>query len=604
MNKTLTINVSGIIFHIEEDAYEKLNKYLSTIKGYFSSADGGNEIMTDIEARVAELLQERINPGKQVILLADVEHVMQVMGKPEEFSDSPNASGQSATEKETGAQYQDQKIKKRLFRDPDDKAVGGVCSGLAAYFDIDVVWVRLAMFLLVFFGGVSLWVYIILWMVIPEARTVGDRLAMRGESANINNIIKNFKEEAEDVKNRVDKYGKEFKSRNYGEAVRNNVFGVANSLIGLIGRLLGFFILCVGLFFLVVYLAALAGISVLDSSVYITEWKRAVFESSSDYLMALVCFAIVVGIPVFMLIYAGIKLLFKIQYSNRWINLSLGLVWLIGLGFGVFISFRTVRHYNQNARIRENYELHGVGDTLVIRVKPAAEILKVLKPDNEDDAEMYLMKHHGGYFFPEYDGQQGIIGFPEINVVETEKDSVEIAIIKNAKGLLKKDANENAKEIKYTYEQQKNEIVFDELFFVPPGNKFRFQEVDIRIRLPKGKVIYLDKSVKHRLHDVDNVTNTWDGDMAGRRWKMTARGLECIDCEGLNSENDKDEDDEIKKVEINNNGIKVNGEDARIKIDGDGIVIKTPEKEYKITDDEKKTKETKKSDGNKEQEEK
>ncbi|MBI3233823.1 MAG: PspC family transcriptional regulator, partial [Bacteroidetes bacterium] len=85
MNKTVTINISGIIFHIEEDAYERLSKYLVTIKGYFSKTDGGNEIMSDIEARVAELLQEKINPGKQVILMADVEHVMQVMGKPEEF---------------------------------------------------------------------------------------------------------------------------------------------------------------------------------------------------------------------------------------------------------------------------------------------------------------------------------------------------------------------------------------------------------------------------------------------------------------------------------------------------------------------------------------
>jgi hypothetical protein len=85
MNKTVTINISGIIFHIEEDAYDTLSKYLSTIKGYFTNADGGSEIMSDIEARIAELLKEKVSDYKQVVLMADVEHVMNVMGKPEDF---------------------------------------------------------------------------------------------------------------------------------------------------------------------------------------------------------------------------------------------------------------------------------------------------------------------------------------------------------------------------------------------------------------------------------------------------------------------------------------------------------------------------------------
>src|SRR5205085_2356838 len=107
-----------------------------------------------------------------------------------------------------------EKARRRLYRNPDEKALGGVCSGLAAYFDIDVVWVRLAMFLLVFFGGISIWVYIILWIIIPEAKTTAEKFAMRGESANINSIFRSFKEEAEDVKNRFGKYGSEV-SRNY-----------------------------------------------------------------------------------------------------------------------------------------------------------------------------------------------------------------------------------------------------------------------------------------------------------------------------------------------------------------------------------------------------
>ncbi|MBK7818612.1 MAG: PspC domain-containing protein [Sphingobacteriaceae bacterium] len=90
-----------------------------------------------------------------------------------------------------------------MFRDPDEKAIGGVCSGVAHYFDIDVVWIRLATFLLIFFGGISLWVYIVLWIVIPEAKTTADRLAMRGEPINIDNISRSFKDEMDGVKNRM-----------------------------------------------------------------------------------------------------------------------------------------------------------------------------------------------------------------------------------------------------------------------------------------------------------------------------------------------------------------------------------------------------------------
>ena len=165
MNKTVTINISGIIFHIEEDAYQTLSKYLNTIKGYFSKTDGGNEIMADIEARIAELLQQKINTNKQVILITDVENVMGIMGKPEEFAND-DANQHTNNEEATGKNSSNEKIKRRLFRNPDEKAIGGVCSGLAAYFDVEIIWVRLAMFLLIFFGGLSLWVYIVMWIII------------------------------------------------------------------------------------------------------------------------------------------------------------------------------------------------------------------------------------------------------------------------------------------------------------------------------------------------------------------------------------------------------------------------------------------------------
>ncbi|MGB0177807.1 MAG: PspC domain-containing protein, partial [Owenweeksia sp.] len=138
MNKTLNINLGGLIFHIDEDAYHILERYLTTLKRQFSTAEGGEEIIRDIEVRIAELFRERTTKAKEVISSADVEEVISIMGKPEDYLDSEEdgASGRS---------FEDTYYtpKKRIFRDPDDRILGGVASGLAAYFNIDPLWMRL-----------------------------------------------------------------------------------------------------------------------------------------------------------------------------------------------------------------------------------------------------------------------------------------------------------------------------------------------------------------------------------------------------------------------------------------------------------------------------
>lgn len=602
MNKTVTINISGIIFHIEEDAYDRLSKYLSTIKGYFSKTDGGNEIMSDIEARIAELLQGKINAGKQVILLADVEYVMNVMGRPEDFGAEAKQEENNNSEEQEPV-YQE-RIKRRLFRNPDEKALGGVCSGLAAYFGIDTVWVRLAMFLLIFFGGLSIWVYIVLWIVIPEAKTTADKLAMRGEQANINSIFKTFQEEAEDLKNRYAKNGKK-QFNDVNQTVRDN-FGYArgtaasvlNAIFNVIGRLIGLFLIFIGGILLFAYIMSLLGISVLDSSNYISNWRHVIFESTSDYVLAVIAFIIVAGIPVIMLIYGGVKLLFKIRYSNRWLNLSLGIIWTIGLILGFYIAALTIRQFSQTSRIKETSMVHITGDTLVVKMDPRAKDLKLITFENNDDLEISMTNNHGDYVFGEKDGKRSIIGYAELNVVESNSDSIELIVTRSSHGHTKKEANENAKAVSYSLKQVGNELVFDEIFLVNEDSKFRAQDVDIKIRLPKGKVIYFDKSVKHMLDDIDNTTNTWDGDMIERRWIMTEHGLKCIDCDGLedlsNGDDDRYGEDHSEsgknRVKISGKGIEVNDDETEINIDEDGIKIKTPEKNVEIESKNKKSK--------------
>ena len=596
MNKTVTINISGIVFHIEEDAYEALSKYISTIKGFFKNTDGGSEIMADIEARIAELLQGKISASKQVIVMDDVNMVIETMGSPEQFASADDTgSAQNQSRNEFTPPYE--KVKRRLFRDPDDKAIGGVCSGLAAYFEVDTVWVRLAMFLLVFFGGLSLWVYFILWIVMPEARTTADKFAMRGEPANINTIFKNFKEEAEDVKTRMNRYGSEYRDSGVGSTIRDNLASFFRTIFSIVGRMLGLFLVFIGAVLLLVYAASIMGISFADGDGDLMYWKSAIFETSSDYALALFAFVIVIGIPIVMLVYGGIKLLFKIRYNNRWLNIALGVLWSVGFAIGIYVTATTAKQFNEPARIKENISLHGLSDTIVLKLGNDLSGIDIMKFENGDDLEADFPKSRNRYYLGKTANGVSVMGTAGLNIVYTENDSIELVITKSSRGSDKREANANARAISYNYSQQGSTVLFDRCFIVDENVKFRKQDVNMILRVPKGKVVKLDKSIANLLDDVDNTTNTYDGDMVDRRWKMTEKGLECIDCKDLidadevRKHKSKDED-----IVIDENGIRVSSDETEVKINEDGIHVHTPDKDVHVNKDGVKETKIKKED--------
>ena len=198
MKKTFTINISGKLFHIEEDAFEKLQDYLQQLNHYFVGQSGGIDILQDIESRVAELFQEKMTGKQEAVINEWVEEVMARMGKPEDFMDSEQTQrDENATEELKG-----DKIRKRMYRDSENRVLGGVCYGMSTYFNIDPVLLRVLFVLLVFLGaGISIIIYLILWVVVPKATTTAQRLKMRGEEPTIYNIKKTIQEEVKEVKN-------------------------------------------------------------------------------------------------------------------------------------------------------------------------------------------------------------------------------------------------------------------------------------------------------------------------------------------------------------------------------------------------------------------
>ncbi|OFY68481.1 MAG: hypothetical protein A2V64_00200 [Bacteroidetes bacterium RBG_13_43_22] len=190
MKITLSINLGGYSFNIDEDAYAELKRYLKNLELHFAGEDSSSEILSDIESRMGELFRARLTSYKQVITMDDVRYAISVLGTPEDISDN---EGASAREKFSSRGYH------RMYRDPDQRIIGGVCAGMGAYWRIEPWLVRIIFFILAMMGGLGILLYLILWVVIPEAKTTAQKIEMKGEPVNIHNIKDSVKKEFDTV---------------------------------------------------------------------------------------------------------------------------------------------------------------------------------------------------------------------------------------------------------------------------------------------------------------------------------------------------------------------------------------------------------------------
>jgi len=191
MKITVSINLGGYSFNIDEDAYSELKRYLKNLDLHFAGEESSSEILQDIEARMAELFRTRLTTYKQVININDVKEVTAIMGNPEEFSDD---EGPSRKEKfSTPGPH-------RMYRDPDKRIIGGVCAGMGAYWDIEPWIIRVIFIALAIGGGLGILIYLILYVVLPEAKTTAQKIEMKGDPVNINNIKESVKKEFDNVR--------------------------------------------------------------------------------------------------------------------------------------------------------------------------------------------------------------------------------------------------------------------------------------------------------------------------------------------------------------------------------------------------------------------
>lgn len=525
MKKTFTINISGTIFHIDDDAFEKLQRYLQMLNRHFGVAPEGLEIIQDIEARIAELFIEKTSNKVEVITDVMVDEVIARMGKPEDFMESEEEKvDQSAQD---GASAQDQRLRRRLYRDGDSRVLGGVCSGMAAYFNIDVVILRVILVLLFFLSGTGLLIYIILWIVVPKAKTTAQKLEMKGKEATISNIEKTIREDVNEVSENINRF--KSASSSDGNTRRERFGDVVTSVFRVVLRVLvllfGVILLVGGIASLIGFVTSLVvGNSFMHGGVWDFGWNSNVnltgllqqFISPGAYTIALIAIAILAGIPILLLMFVGTKLLFRYKTNNKMIGLGAFGLWLAALIALITITVNQVGNFSKQT-------------SQTITQKVDCTTCKTIYLETSEDLYQSLIEDHislDRMKIATVNGKQKMLGNPRFTIEKSSSDEFLLLIKKHARGSSSEDAQKNIEQIEYNFSQKDSILKFDPYYFLKDNAKWRNQEVSMILKVPEGKSVYLNKNLVELIDDIDNVENMYDGDMIDKTWTMTANGLE------------------------------------------------------------------------------
>ena len=338
MKKTLTVNLGGTVFHIDEDAYRLLDNYLSNLKIHFRKEAGADEIIDDIERRISELFAEKLTAGSQVITITDVEEVIARMGKPEDMEAENDSEPSVGNATRTT-------IHRRLYRNPDDKLLGGVISGMAAYLGWDVTLLRLLLLVVLICGvGTLIPVYIVCWLVIPEARTAAEKLSMRGEAVTVENIGKTVTDGFEKVANGVNDYMKSDKPRTFLQKLGDALVMVAGWFFKIC--LVIFAIICSPLLFVfgVALLFAAVMVAIGGGAALISMFPTFDVILPTSPLSAIVMYIagiLLVGIPLVSLVWAIFSQIFKWQPMASGLKWTLVILWMVSAAvFGICFAMQ------------------------------------------------------------------------------------------------------------------------------------------------------------------------------------------------------------------------------------------------------------------------
>jgi phage shock protein PspC (stress-responsive transcriptional regulator) len=686
MKKVININFQGRILPIEEMAYENLKQYIESLRTYFEQEEGKDEIINDIECRVAELCEDRLKKGAVCISEEDIDLIIISIGRPADFeaqdgfeanTSANNGANQAQSNTQNAGEptyqkrlYRDEQnkvlggvcagianylnldpiiirvlwillfgisffaylllwiavpstsvnevggIRKRLFRDLDKKVIGGVCAGMSKYFGVKVGVIRILFllptillifnwnhfhlfqfwdfndynnFLDVTFMPGAIFVYIVLWLVIPEARTSADKLEMMGEKVDINSIKNAIQTDLEGFGKRAKTWGTSFDKKqassagnsNASDASTNNTNGGASGLdqrkgcFYYFGRTLTILMKAFVYFILgiitISVLAALFGVGVATTG--LLPLKKFILEDGLQSWSFIGTILFFIWVPVIAIVASIIRKIAGFKQSNVWVRSSFIALWVLGwVCLFYFISSLGNSFSKHNQPIEKSIGL----------VNPAVEYLEVTATPR---MKYYEQRWFSIEPFQVYNDDTVRVRNLRIRIVQSKTDSFDIKYVTMSNGKSISEANLLAEKINFSVMQQDSTLFLDRGIAITNRDKFRNQHVIMTIAVPVGKRFKITNkgfsqttiNINHRgiqsetINEfgdktwVDEWNENWDSESfsydRGVEYKMTADGLEKIKSDDDASDDDNDQDDSIEEIEEQLQKLKKDRED-------------------------------------------
>ena len=582
MNKTININLGGLFFHIDETAYQKLNKYLNAIRKSLSDdPQGRDEIIKDIELRISELLSAKIVDERQVVSETDIDAIIEVMGQPEDY----NVDEELFTEPSHSQKRR--KASKKLYRDIDDKFLGGVASGTAHYVGIEPIWSRIFWLIMAFGFGFGFLAYPLLWILLPKAESTSEKLEMEGERVNIDNIERKIREEFDSLSVKVKdgagelsdkiKEGTDVVKKKYGnksksgfQELLDTVGSILITLLKVFAKFIGVLIIITSaltLLALIIGLFSVGSLEFLGFGGDFLNYPSEIFHATLPYWLIVLFVFIAVAIPFVLLFMLGLKILSNNTKSfSKVTSLTLLALWIISI-LGLIFS---------GLDISSKYKYRGLDTNTQDIELIANDTLNISMVTNDDFIDTKNSRRNRNLKNVNDNGIEKIYSTNvDFDIRKSDSDIAYIKIRKAAQGRNYSDANANAEKLEYQFNLSNSNLKLNGYFLNNFKNAFFGQEVDVILYLPEGATIYLDKSTRNYLDDVANKQNIYDKRMIDHYYMMGKNQLDCIDCK-TDKVIDVDSDNLNLKIDEDGVDLKINTDegDVKVKIDENGIVIK------------------------------
>ncbi|MDR2413379.1 MAG: PspC domain-containing protein, partial [Odoribacteraceae bacterium] len=487
------IQINGVSLQIEDEACDRLSAYMESLEQYFSNEPGADEIIADIEARIEELFTERPGGIEAVVTAEEVARVIATLGTVEDFA------GNAAGARSDAGEARQERSFKRIYRDTDNRYVGGVCAGIAHWTGIHATVIRLFFVLMTLLGGISVLLYLVLYIIIPPARNRAQKLEMTGQPVNINTIERSVKESIDipALRQLLNRF-----SKKAGVILEKCSHGGLRVL----GIVLGCILCAGGLLILV----APAGLHILQDLVFAhrVQWELLRFEeilprviSPLSFLLLLVSVGTALLLLSFACFFWGIWLIKWFKIRRAFVHVILLIVLIVALSITTYVIITEVHRRAYKNEVRET-SAFPVVKTLYIEMQPGAPLANFPPLD--------LCYDKGNERFHKH---------PYLSIARGDSDRVTLQVTKRALGKNKLEAHQFAGDISYNLEMRDSLLLLPEFFDVLPADRWNYQTLALQLFVPVGTVIVTDKSISRLF---------MHSRARGSRWKMTENELELL----------------------------------------------------------------------------